>query len=214
MSEVDHKVDFRAQETLMAIAMRERERAGIDHLHAFKARSLIESYIGQEFQGRGKLKLATFSENQEPYVKLNPFGLHINHKVWHNAGRNDADPLTSFKLLHELAHILLHRHPKSSFSRSQNSNIEYAQDEESAEWQANVFAAFSMAPPYLAIECKNRGSLLRTFNYPEDFVDFWFDLRQRRPLKFFPDYCVKCGMQPLAIVGSRFRCTNCGHISK
>lgn len=212
MSNVDHKVDFRAYETLLAIAMREREKAGIDHLCIIRPRKIIETYIGRHFPGRGVLALVQHNDNDPPRVTLDPFALHVNSELWEEAG--EGEPLACFMLLHELAHILMHRHPQYSFSMSEKSQMRYAADEESAEWQANIFAALFMAPPYLASGCDDPRSLCERFNFPSEFAGFWFEWRKRRPLRVVSNFCPECGHQPLVAIGGRMKCTNCGYASR
>ncbi len=208
MSNLDHKVKFRAYETLLAEFMRERENAGIDHLCGIRPRKIMESYIGSHFSGRGVLSLVLHNDNDTPRVTLDPFALQVNFQLWEEAG--DGEPLACFMLLHELAHILMHRHPEYSFSRSESSQLGYAQDEESAEWQANIFAALFMAPPYLASGCGDPKSLCERFNFPSEFAGFWLEWRRRRPLRLVSDFRPACGHQPLTTIGGRMKCTNCG----
>jgi hypothetical protein len=207
----DHKVDFRSYETLMALVMRVRIKHGVDHLCQFAFRRLVEYYVTTDQTEKDKLRLVLFEHDREPYFDRINLTLNVNRGLWEEAGYRE--PLACFKLLHELAHILWHRHPYYSFSLSEHSQIGYAQDEESAEWQANVFAALSMAPPYLALECEDRESFMERFNFPPDFVGFWFELRERRPLRFVSEFCSECGVQPLARISSFLKCTNCGHAS-
>ena len=207
---IDHKVDYRSYETLLALVMREREKNGIDHLCVVRFRSIVERYITTDSGDKTKPLLVPFDHDGEPYFNRIESTLNVSKGLWEEAGYDE--PLACFKLLHELAHMLMHLHPQYSFSRAEHSQFRWAQDEESAEWQANVFAALSMAPPYLAIECVDRTSFLQRFNYPSEFVDFWFELRKRRPLQFVTEFCSRCGVQPLAKIGSRLRCTNCGKI--
>ncbi|MGA3062889.1 MAG: ImmA/IrrE family metallo-endopeptidase [Methylocystis sp.] len=206
---VDHKVSFRSYETLMALAMRERKRWGVDHLCQISFRRLIENYIATDSTQNDKPQLVLFEREADPYFDRIKLTLNANEGLWEEAGYRE--PLACFKLLHELAHILLHRHPKQRFSSADRSQINFAQNEESAEWQANVFAALFMAPPYLAIDCEDRASFLERFNYPPEYADFWFELRRRRPLTFAQEFCPECGTQKLAQIASNLRCTNCGY---
>jgi hypothetical protein len=211
MTRIDHKVDLRGYETLVAIAMQEREKAGLDHLCVIKPRILVDKYIGSNFPRLGELSLCLSQSDEEPFVGLRPFTLNVNAELWNEAG--NGDPLAGFKLLHELAHILLHRHPKSSFSRSETSQVNFAQDEESAEWQANIFAAVTMAPPYLALDCLDSADLYQRFNFPSEFAPFWLDWRRRRPLVRISQFCDRCGNRSLVRIANRTKCVHCGRAS-
>jgi ribosomal protein S27AE len=207
---IDHKVDFRAYETLLARVMSEREKNRIDHFCDTNFRAVVERYVTVDPADRSRPLLVLFDHEGDPFFDRIKFEVHVNRGLWEEAGYRE--PLACFQLLHEIAHVLMHRNPISSFSSAQHSRVNFAQDEESAEWQANVFAALFMAPPYLAIDCHDRSSFLERFNFPSEFVDFWFDLQKRRPLRFISEFCPRCGAQSLAAIGSRLKCTTCGRI--
>lgn len=208
---IDQKVLFRAYYTIMQIVMSERRAAGIDHLCTPNFRRVFETYIILEGADKRKPLLVLFDGAGDPFFDRNSFTVHVNRDVWREAGWQE--PLACFMLLHELAHILMHLHPLHSFSRAEHTVLAPFSNEESAEWQANVFAALFMAPPYLAIGCSDRASFSQRFNnFPSEFVGFWFSLQERRPLQSRLEFCPKCGCSPLIEVGSRLRCTNCGTV--
>jgi hypothetical protein len=94
MKNIDHKVDFRSYETLLARAMGEREKAGIDHLCVIRPRHVVESYIGRHFPRRGALLLDLHENDTQPRVTLEPFALHVNVELWKEAG--DGEPLERY----------------------------------------------------------------------------------------------------------------------
>jgi hypothetical protein len=208
---IDHKVIFRAYYTIMQIVMLERRRNGIDHLCSPNFRRVFESYVVREGNDKRKPRLVLFDRAGDPFFDRKSLTVHVNRELWREAGWQE--PLACFMLLHELAHILMHLHPVHSFSRAEHSGLASFSDEESAEWQANVFAALFMAPPYLAIGCVDRASFSGRFNnFPSEFIDFWFALQERRPLQSRLEFCSKCGCSPLIEVGSLLMCTNCGTV--
>lgn len=207
---VDHKVDFRAYETLLTIVMNERRESRVDNCCDIPFRAVFEQYVTLDRADCSRPLLVLFDGEGEPYFDFRNFEVHIGRGLWEEAGYRE--PYACFKLMHELAHILMHKSPIAAFSVARNSQVNFAQNEDSAEWQANVFAALFMAPPYLAMGCNDRRSFVERFNFPAEFVDFWFDLQRRRPLKFIADCCPHCGSQPMAIVGTRLKCTNCGKV--
>jgi ribosomal protein S27AE len=205
---IDHKVQFRSYETLLASAMAERERAGVDHLCQLRFRSLIEKYVNFDPDTKDTLRLLLHDREEEPFFDRNQLVIVCNEGLWEEAGI--GEPLACFKLLHELAHAKFHKDPISSFSYSTESQIAFAENWESAEWQANTWAALVMAPPYLAVGCDDRASFMYRFNFPSEFYDFWRALLDRRPLRMTPDFCPKCGSQSVAKIASRLRCMTCG----
>lgn len=207
---IDHKVTYRSYETLLAFVMALRQRHEIDHLCEFRVRELIECYVSINPAEVQKTNLVLFEEDREPYFNSLQNKLYVNKHVWAEAGV--GEPLACFKLLHELAHILLHKHPEYSFSRAEHAGLSFIQDEESAEWQANVFAALATAPPYLSLDCLDRRSVGERFNYPSEFIGFWLDLRTRHPLKQSHSFCNSCGGHQLRI-SKWARCNTCGKIS-
>jgi len=206
---IDHKVAFRSQQAILYRVMRERQIRGIDHLCCYNTRRVIETFLNLEKNDKSKPKLVLFVENIEPHFNFKQFTINANRVLWEEAGF--GDPLANFKLLHEIAHSLFHKHPFSSFSSAKHSQMAYAQDEYSAEWQANVFACFFFAPPYLAFECKDRKTFSERFHFPSEFIDFWFYLNKRRSLEFACEFCSRCGSETLVRIGHRLKCLNCQH---
>ena len=205
---IDHKVTFRSYEILLASAMAERERTGVDHLCQFRFRRLIESNVSLDANKKDTLRLLRHDREEEPFFYRTELAIVCNEGLWEEAGI--GEPLACFKLLHELAHAKFHKHPISSFSYSTEFQIAFAENTESAEWQANTWAALVMAPPYLAIGCDDRASFMYRFNFPSEFYDFWRALQQRRPLRMSSNLCTKCGSQSVAKIASRLRCVTCG----
>lgn len=207
----DHKVAFRSYETLVSIVMGLRHKHGIDHLCEFNIFKLMSHYVSMDQADVSKTHLILFEEESDPFFNRIQNTLNVNKYLWAEA--LIGEPLACFMLLHELAHILLHKHPKYSFSRTEHSGLKFISDEESAEWQANVFAAVFMAPPYLALDCNDRKSIAKRFNYPSEFIGFWMDLRARHNFMRFHSLCSFCGGHQLR-VGAWARCNTCGKITK
>lgn len=207
----DHKVKFRSQESILVRVMKERQDRAIDHLCCFNTRSVVGSFLNLDGSNNKKPKLVFIDADREPYFNRKEISVNVNRELWDEAAK--GEPLANFKLFHEIAHSLLHLHPILAFSRSEHSQIAYACDEESAEWQAHVFAAFFLAPPYLATDCKDRKSFSERFNFPSEYIDFWFNLLRRRPLKYTGEFCSRCGSQTSVRIGYHLKCVNCQHTS-
>lgn len=207
----DQKTVFRSYETLLESVLRHRNRLGVDHLCQPRFRSMVIEPSLYSEANPSKPKIALFDYDGEPFFDRRTFSINAHIELWKEAG--EGEPLACFKLLHELAHARLHRHPHHGFTTADKSLLRIAQDEESSEWQANVFAALSMAPPYLAIECNTRRSFHERFNFPSEFTDFWFALRAKRPIRFAHRLCSKCGSDRVASIGSLLRCVDCGLIA-
>jgi predicted SprT family Zn-dependent metalloprotease len=87
--------------------------------------------------GKLIIEFFTASEKQTPaYVTYNPTTLHIDLETWQDADL--GEPLARFIIAHELGHVVLHDSHAQPFSGIKQKWIQF--DEESAEWQANVFA--------------------------------------------------------------------------
>ena len=69
----------------------------------------------------------------------------------------------------------MHGHYRQAFSEDEKSRLKFVQPEESAEAQANWFAACFLAPDYLARQCKNESELCLQFDFPSDFASVKLD---------------------------------------
>jgi hypothetical protein len=205
----DQKARFRSYETIVERVLIERNKLGIDHLCCMRFREVFRRYFTESLVDESKPRIVIQERCAVPFLNRETFTVHVSRGLWDEAGL--GEPFACFQLLHELGHVLLHRHPTHGFTTAKQSLLRIAQNEESCEWQANVFAATFMAPPYLAPECEDRHSFSTRFNFPSEFVDFWFDLKSRRPLIFTDIFCSECGCQRIVKLGRHYRCVHCGN---
>jgi Zn-dependent peptidase ImmA (M78 family) len=73
-------------------------------------------------------------------------------------------------LAHEIGHIVLHEHDVKHFSSDPRIQIKFAQQENSAEWQANTFASHFLIPEPVLASFDNLADLIAKTWVNEQFV--------------------------------------------
>jgi predicted SprT family Zn-dependent metalloprotease len=124
----------RSAEKLRGI-LQEGANSGFDVVNY--ARTLAQ----KEILKTGKLNIQFYkasSKDSPAYVTYNPTTLHVDYVTWQEA--DGGVPDARFIIAHELGHIVLHDHYAQPFSGIKKDWIQF--DQESAEWQANVFAEY------------------------------------------------------------------------
>jgi hypothetical protein len=205
----DYKVRFRAYRAVADIAHNARKRLGIDHYFTFNIVKAIRHLLGKELDKLGVLHLNIFDHDNDPiaYVTFNPPTLHVHREVWEDA--ESGEPKSRFILAHELGHLLMHSHYRQAFSEDEGARLKFIQPEESAESQANWFAASFLAPDYLARLCNSESELCLQFDFPRDFVSIKFDNLKRHAPSYSGEACSTCGNFTLTRDAGRLKCETC-----
>lgn len=146
------------------------------------------------------------------YVKFNPTELWIDETIWALAKAGSG--YVAFVIAHEIGHLIFHSNLAKGFSNDPVQQVNYAENGNSAEWQANTFAGHFLLPS-LVVEL---------FESPEQIVECcsaWEEIAQSR----FSDVhdkkndlanmwasqqaCANCGNLGLARIGTVSRCKIC-----
>ncbi|MBV9395289.1 MAG: ImmA/IrrE family metallo-endopeptidase [Methylobacteriaceae bacterium] len=121
--------------------MRARMIGHIDRSITFNIVTYIRKLRGAEIPGKGKLGLKLSKHGPDlplAFVTYCPLTLHVDSQVWSDGEENE--PEARRILAHELGHIFLHDYYAQPYSGERKKWIQ--REEESAEWQANVFADY------------------------------------------------------------------------
>jgi hypothetical protein len=182
----------------------------IDNYFTFDIVKAIRRLIGKEFQKFGRLNLDIFDHDDDSvaYVTFKPLTLHVHREVWDDAEL--GEPKSRFILTHELRHIIMHRHYRQAYSENERSRLNFVQQEESAETQANWIAACFLAPDHLVRRCKDENDLCSQFDFPSDFASIKFDDLKRNAPRFSGESCSKFGNFTLVVHGTFLKCDTCG----
>lgn len=205
----DYKVRFRSYQTVAELASRVRERLGVAHRFKFNIVKLLRSLIGKEFEGLGLLHLDLFEHDHDPvaYVTFGPLTLHVHREIWEDA--DIGEPKSRFILAHELGHILMHGHHRQAYSEDEKARLSFPQQEESAEVQANWFAACFLAPDHLVRRYKDETELCLQLDFPPDFASIRFDDVKRNSPKYSGEACLRCGNFTVIRSTGTVRCDTC-----
>jgi IrrE N-terminal-like domain len=151
----DHEVRIKSREDIAKIAM-SWWLVAKRHRYNFNICTFITEVLAKRLRNKGKLQIKFYGSEEIPeraYVTFNPLTLHIDEQIWHDAGL--GKPYARYIVAHEIGHIVLHDKFAVAFSDEKAAQLVYVQDEESGEWQANIFADFFLVPDYIAIKLKD-----------------------------------------------------------
>lgn len=210
----DYKVRFRSYRAVAELAHEARKRMCVAHYFTFNIVKAIRRLVGKEFGKLGVLHLDVFERDNDPvaFVTFNPLTLHVHREIWEDAEL--GEPKSRFILAHELGHMLMHGHYRQAFSEDEKSRLKFVQPEESAEAQANWFAACFLAPDYLARQCKNESELCLQFDFPSDFASVKLDDIKRHLPSYTGEACSTCGNFTLVRVAGRLKCETCEYLAE
>lgn len=84
--------------------------------------------------------------------------LNIDRGIWEDAKL--GEPIARYIIAHEVGHVLLHDKDAKAFSDDPKKYVSYSRLEYSAEWQANTFADYFLAPTHIVASIDNLNSLV------------------------------------------------------
>ncbi len=208
----DYKVRFRTDENVAELARRLREILGIDRLCQFDIVEAISSLEGKKFKGSGTLKIRLFDDDEEDlaYVTFNPLTLNVHREIWRDAKLGESK--SRFILAHELGHIVMHRDNRQAYSEDPAARLKFPLPQESAEEQANLFAAHFLAPDHLAARCTTSTELTLMFDYPGDFANGRLAILEKRRRFYTGEPCSDCGNFTMKRGQFGITCDTCGQL--
>lgn len=145
----DYKVDYLSEASIAQAALARRTAGGLRNSTDFNIVKYVK-HLERTWRTKGKFSVKFFdaSADQKPaYVTFGPPTLHIDREVWKLADL--GDPESRFIVAHELGHLFLHDHHAKAFSDDPGERIKFMEREHSAEWQANIFAAYFLLPDHI-----------------------------------------------------------------
>jgi Zn-dependent peptidase ImmA (M78 family) len=122
-------------------------------------------------------------------------------------------PYARFIIAHEIGHIVLHDEFAVAFSDEKAAQLVYLQDEDSGEWQANIFADYFLVPDYVAIRLKLSDVIAGLCVVTDDLA-----ARRLRELAltkqalspYLGDMCGECWNFTMLPNGAGIECETCG----
>jgi Zn-dependent peptidase ImmA (M78 family) len=205
----DYKVTYTREETIAEIAAKCLRAHNKIPPYGFDITQFAETTLRVLCQKKGSLRIHIFdraNKYDEPaHVTYRPPTLHIDRETWEAAKAGDDH--ARYIVAHEIGHLILHDHDAQSFSTDPSLRIRFAEQEYSAEWQANVFADHFLVPAE-AVE-KFRDEFLLSMMCNASMA-----VARRRLVRHFGHrygaLCDNCGNFALTNDGARLRCCMCG----
>jgi IrrE N-terminal-like domain len=213
----DHRVSFRSREGIRDIALEWRRAGHILNAGYFDITDFVENVLAKHTFKKGRLTLKFFRgvpDDDPAFVTYKPLTLHVDESVWTLARLGDPD--SRHIIAHEIGHIILHDHYARPFSNDPSQWLKSVEDENSAEWQANIFAAYFLAPDHLVRAYVDSNSLAKNCSLPANLAqERKLDVEnpKRRSLGYTGEACTNCGNFTLIRTSLTQQCETCGAIT-
>ncbi|MGL4261988.1 MAG: ImmA/IrrE family metallo-endopeptidase [Afipia sp.] len=184
--------------------------------HSFNICKFVIETLAQGLHGsKAGLRITFCSYEDLPEgacVTFNPLTLHIVEQIWRDAslGKFYARRIVA----HEIGHIVLHDDTAVAFSNEKSAQLNFVEDQESCEWQANVFADYFLVPDHIAIRLGDTDLISALCVVTDDLASRC--LREARSARFTltPQYdgemCSKCHNFTLVRNSGSTKCDTCG----
>jgi hypothetical protein len=165
---------------------------------------------------KGRLTIETVedgSSDKLAEVQFNPrFTLRVQQGVWirFKEGRSKEREI----IAHEIGHVFLHDDDAKPFSRDGTSQIRFADQEYSAEWQAHRFADHLLIPTALAQEIDDADHIAFVCNVTEEFATERLAAVRaiKKPINSFSKQpCPDCGSNTIISYPLGDKCDWCGY---
>lgn len=210
----DYHVRILSREDIAKIAMAwwSLARSG---RYSFNICEFVLNILPDRIKAKGKLIVDFYDQgpgDSPAYVSFSPLTLHVDRAVWKAADR--GEPYARYIIAHEIGHLVLHDHHAVAFSEEEAALLTYVQNEESAEWQAHVFAALLLVPDHLALRL-NDADLIAGLCVVTDRLaaSCLTDAKNSRSVvtpQYEGDMCWKCGNFTLVRDRIGLTCDTCG----
>lgn len=215
----DQWVTFRSASTIKKRVRELIERSGLTGLRSFNLVRLIEDVLVPRLPGGLIIRVFDQKEGEPPaHVSYEPTTLHVDREIWRDA--KIGEPIARYILAHEIGHLVLHSHAELSFSVGKEDQSRAPDNEQSAEWQANVFAHFLLVPDEVLIDARSLLETSAEISVPQYVITTVQTYDQKRDIFTFvglPTYggdpCDGCGNFTLQREGVNFKCTTCGSVT-
>lgn len=212
----DRKVPYRSARQIKGIVQDLLARCGMQGLLSIDIVRLIEGHLQPNLEGGLAIEFYDQAEGQPPaHVSYNPLMLNVDREIWRDA--KQGEPGARNILAHEVGHIVMHKRDDLGYSFGKGSQLKAPPDEESAEWQANVFGHFLMVTENALVENMPLLHKAADIGAPVWVVASVQQYDAARDIFTFvaaPEYggdpCGECGNFTLSRRGVVLNCETCG----
>jgi hypothetical protein len=236
MGSINHKVAFKSEQTIAAIAARCWSISRQIRPYTFDVVRFIndiliadgiDTVVTTQGRKKGKLTLKFFArqfpQDDPAYVEFDCtrddyVTLNVDHEIWRSAEAGNSEACEI--LAHEVGHILLHDHYANAFSSDPTRQKLFAgtSKEDFAEWQAITFSGYLLVPTIAARKFNDAKMLAAVTNTPQRLAQERLVAVLSTKKVLNPSYegeiCRGCGGFTLVREGRYLRCDICGIISE
>jgi len=171
--------------------------------------------LTQRYSSKGRLQIELYDAangDDLAYVTFKPLTLHVDKRIWKSA--RDGGPIARYIIAHEIGHIVLHDEFAVAFSDEKSAQLKYLQDEESGEWQANIFASYFLVPDHIARKLSDADVIAGLCVVTDELAKKRLtDAKNAKTIVTPPytgDMCTGCGSFTLLSIGMSTKCDTCG----
>jgi hypothetical protein len=182
---------------------------------SFNICGFVTDVLTKRLRDKGTLQIKFYSFEDLPEkacVSFNPLTLHTVESIWRDADL--GKPYARFIVAHEIGHIVLHDEFAVAFSDDKAAQLNYIQDEESGEWQANTFADCFLVPDHIVCKLKERDLIAGLCVVDDGVAERRIRESSSAKSILAPAYegemCSICGNFALLRNGCSVRCDTCG----
>jgi hypothetical protein len=187
--------------------------------HSFNLCDFVRGPLTKRFHSKGTVKVEFYdrtNDDDDPaYVTFRPLTLHIDRKIWKAA--DNGEIYARYIVAHEIGHIVLHDEFALAFSDEDAAQLKYLQDEESGEWQANIFAGYFLAPDHIVLKLQDVDVIAGLCVITDDLAARRLSDAKNSKAVLTPIYegemCGTCGELTLVRESIYLRCDTCGTAS-
>lgn len=206
----DYFVSYRTEESIAEIALSWRKAGGIFNDANFDIVTFVEKVLTRRLK-KDVLRIEFFNSDiadEFAFVTYEPLTLHIEKEIWNDAKM--GEPKSRHILAHEIGHIILHDHYAQRFSNDPSKQLNFLQNENSAEWQANRFADHFLAPDHLVRGFCNSFSLAQSCLLLSELAGERFSKVHQARHGYSGELCPNCNNFSLIRKGLLQGCSRCG----
>lgn len=214
----DHFVETISEDRIKTIAEAWRKEARLSRSHGkFDIVAFVTNVLSKKFRKKGPLKIEFFerksSKDPLAFVTYNPLTLHITKAIWKLAQQGHGR--SRFIVAHEIGHVLLHDHTAQAFLGNPELQNKFALRENSAEWQADTFAAYFLLPDDVVRQFSSVDEIVELCDVNEELalerLNAVCEARNRKTRSSNSgDACTECGNFTLVHKGVFVECDMCG----
>jgi len=221
---LDHKVPWRDADNIAGLALEWRKHEGNYNSPSFDILAFLQHRLPNWIIVKAIEIIPTQSiedglEALVSFTREHKYGYQradLQLKLWIIEEAKHNGEKARFIIAHEIGHLILHDCDSQPFSPSIDKKLQFLQNEESAEWQANKFADSFLVPRHVAASFNDASELAQYCHVELECAKRRIDEIRILAMKnknYSGNACEECGDFRIKSFGSSHLCENCGRHS-